>query len=181
MPSTGRDLRLKQVGQSLQSARARAGKMQMTVWQADRVTDILFPLNPHWWAPRSARWDSAMWNDWARYYETDGRAGEEPPPIMKELLHYADEMRMTTQPAYRLEMGKKLLASAAENLWVIGTIGLAPHPVVVSKRLKNVLRNGIWGWDTRWTLAYHPVASGMDSKFTRPISLLQSRLLLDHR
>ena len=40
----GIDLRLKQVDRSLQSARARAGKMQMTVWHADRVTDILFPL-----------------------------------------------------------------------------------------------------------------------------------------
>ena len=83
---------------------------------------------------------------------------------MKELMHYADEMRMTTQPAYRLEMGKKLLASAAENLWVIGTIGLAPHPVVVSKRLKNVLPNGVWGWDTRWTLAYHPATWYFDEE-----------------
>ena len=159
----GIDLRLKQVDRSLQSARARAGKMQMTVWHADRVTDILFPLIPHWWAPRNVGWDSG-WNAWARYYETDGRLGEEPPPIMKELLHYADEMRMTTQPAYRLEMGKKLLASAAENLWVIGTVGLAPHPVVVSKRLKNVLPNGIWGWDNRWTLAYHPATWYFDEE-----------------
>ena len=38
----------------------------------------------------------------------------------------------------------------------IGTVGQAPHPVVTSTRLKNVPPTGIWGWDNRWTLAYHP-------------------------
>ena len=33
--------------------------------------------------------------------------GEEPPPIMKELVHYADEMRMTTQPAYSTGDGQE--------------------------------------------------------------------------
>ena len=35
-------------------------------------------------------------------------------------------------------------------------MGQAPHPVVVSTRLKNVTPTGIWGWDNRWTLSYHP-------------------------
>ena len=48
------------------------------------------------------------------------------------------------------------LVKAADNLWTIGTVGQAPHPVVISRRLKNVPETGIWGWDNRWTLAYHP-------------------------
>lgn len=152
----GIDLHLKLVSRSLQSARAQAGAMQMTLWHADRVTDILFPLMPDWWVPRSTGWDRSMWNDWARYYQTDGRLGEEPPPIMKQLQRWTDEMRMTMDDRRRLEIGQKILRVGADNLWVIGTVGLAPHPVVVSKRLKNVLSNGIWGWDNRWTLAYHP-------------------------
>jgi peptide/nickel transport system substrate-binding protein len=152
----GIDLRLKLVNRSLQSARAQAGAMQMTVWHADRVTDILFPLIPDWWVPRSTGWDRGMWNDWARYYQTDGRLGEEPPAIMKQLQMWTDEMRMTMNDQRRLEVGKKILRVGADNLWVIGTVGLAPHPVVVSKRLQNVPTNGIWGWDNRWTLSYHP-------------------------
>jgi hypothetical protein len=35
-------------------------------------------------------------------------------------------------------------------------IGLAPQPVIVSKRLKNVTLQGYWGWDNRWTMPYHP-------------------------
>lgn len=157
----GIDLRLKQVDRGLQNARASAGAMEMTLWHADRVTDILFPLVPDWWVPRSAGWDRCMWNKWARYYETQDRPpaerlGEKPPPIVLQLQAWADEMRTTTDPRRRLAVGKEILRSGADNLWTIGTVGLAPHPVVVSKRLKNVIPNGIWGWDNRWTLSYHP-------------------------
>ena len=145
----------------MQNARASAGLMEMTLWHADRVTDILFPLVPDWWVPRSAGWDRCMWNDWARYYQTQNRPeaeqlGEVPPPIIRQLQAWADELRTTTDPTRRLQAGKNLLRAGADNLWTIGTVGLAPHPVVVSKRLKNVVPNGIWGWDNRWTLSYHP-------------------------
>ena len=157
----GIDLRLKLVDRGLQNARASGGAMEMTLWHADRVTDILFPLVPDWWVPRSAGWDRCMWNDWARYYETQHRPpaerlGEKPPPLILQLQAWADELRTTTDRQRRLEVGKRLLRVGAENLWTIGTVGLAPHPVVVSKRLKNVIPNGIWGWDNRWTLSYHP-------------------------
>lgn len=157
----GIDLRLKLVDRGLQNARASAGLMEMTLWHADRVTDILFPIAPDWWVPRSAGWDRCMWNDWARYYETKDRPpaqrlGEKPPPIILQLQDWADELRATTNAARRAELARNLLRAGAENLWTIGTVGLAPHPVVVSKRLRNVIPNGIWGWDNRWTLSYHP-------------------------
>ncbi len=158
----GIDLRIKLVDRSLQSARAQAGEMQMSLWHADRVTDILFPLTPDWWVPRTTGWWASMWNDWARYYQTGGRIGEEPPPIIKRAQFLTDEMRTTTDPAYRLQAGRELLQIGADNLWTIGTVGLAPHPVVVSKRLRNVIPDGIWGWDNRWTLAYHPATWWLD-------------------
>ena len=48
----GIDMRLKSVERSLQSERAQANKMQMTLWHADKVTDILFPLVPDWFYPQ---------------------------------------------------------------------------------------------------------------------------------
>ena len=85
-----------------------------------------------------------------------GRIGEEPPAIIKDLQYWTDELRTSTNPARRLEAGHHLLQVGADNLWTLGTVGLAPHPVVVSSRLKNVIPNGTWGWDNRWTLSYHP-------------------------
>jgi peptide/nickel transport system substrate-binding protein len=152
----GIDLRLKLVDRSLMSARAQAGEMQMSLWHAGRVTDILFPLTPDWWVPRTTGWWATMWNDWARYYQTDGTLGEKPPPIIRQLQTWTDDMRTSTDPVLRLAAGRKMTHVGAEKLWTVGTVGLAPHPVVISKRLKNVIPNGIWGWDNRWTMAYHP-------------------------
>ena len=75
---------------------------------------------------------------------------------MQQLQAWAEEMRLTMDPARRIEVGKKILATHAENLWMIGTVGLAPHPVVVTARLRGVPPEAIWGWDNRWTLSYHP-------------------------
>ena len=154
--AVGVDLRLKQVDRSLQSARAQAGEMQMTLWHADKVMDVLFPLLPDWFVPHRAGWDIAMWNDWARYYQTKGRIGEEPPPVIKQIHRWNDQFREATDPAERMIAGQKIVDAASQNLWTIGTVGQAPHPVVISRRLKNVPTEGIWGWDNRWTLAYHP-------------------------
>ena len=55
--AVGIDLRLKIVDNGLQSARAEAGTMEMTLWHADRVTDILLPVEPWWWAPVTTGWE----------------------------------------------------------------------------------------------------------------------------
>ena len=160
----GIDVRLKSVERSLQAERAQANRMQMTLWHADKVIDILFPLVPDWFYPHRSGWDIAMWNHWARYYQTDGELGEAPPELIRTLQNWGDELRTATTEARRTQAAKALLAAAAENLWTIGTVGQAPHPVVVSTRLRNVTPTGIWGWDNRWTLAYHPATWYIDEK-----------------
>ena len=152
----GIDLRLKSIERRLQTERAQANRMQMTLWHADKVTDILFPLVPDWFYPHRAGWEIAMWNHWARYYQTDGELGEKPPELIRNLQYWGDELRAATTEAHRAKAARTLLAAAAENLWTIGTVGQAPHPVVVSSRLRNVTPTGVWGWDNRWTLPYHP-------------------------
>jgi len=65
-------------------------------------------------------------------------------------------MTTTLDADRRLWLGKQILRSQAENLWAIGTLGLAPQPVVVHNTLHNVPERGYWGWDNRWSLPYHP-------------------------
>ncbi len=154
--AVGIDLRQKLVDSSLQAARALAGEMQMTLWHADRVTDILFPQSPDFWVPRRTGADMSSWPEWSVWYQTEGRLGIEPPSAMRQLQLWGDELRTTMDEARRVEVGKNILRSNAENIWVIGAVGLAPHPVVVSSRLRGIPGNGIWGWDNRWTLSYHP-------------------------
>jgi peptide/nickel transport system substrate-binding protein len=154
--AVGIDLRLRLIDNSLQRERALANRMQMTVWQGDRNTDILLPIRAVWWAPVASGWSTVMWNDWARWYSTGGEIGTEPPPELRQLQIWFDQMRTALNPVRRIEFGRKLLKSNAENLWTIGTIGLAPHPVVISRHLRGVPEQGIWGWAHRWTMPYHP-------------------------
>ena len=70
--------------------------------------------------------------------------------------------------AHRATAARTLLVAAAENLWTIGTVRQAPHRVVVSRRLKNATPTGIWGWDNRWTLAFHPATWYFDEAPEKP-------------
>ena len=53
-------------------------------------------------------------------------------------------------------MGKEIMASQAENLWTIGTVGLTPHPVVAANNLGNLPENAFFGWDHLWGIYRHP-------------------------
>lgn len=154
--SVGLDIRFKQIDGNIQGRRARANLMDMTLWHADRTTDVLFPPQPYWFVPMHSNWEECHWALWSNWYRTNGEEGEKPPEKIMELLNWWIEMRTSMDQERRIVLGKNILRSTAENLWTIGTIGLAPHPLIVKNRLKNVTVKGYWGWDSRWTLPYHP-------------------------
>jgi len=150
------DIRLKQLTGGLQSERARANLMHMTLWHADRSTDILFPPEPFWFVPMRRNWEVSIWPAWALWYLSSGEKGEEPTGKPRQVLDWWVEMRTCMDERRRIELGRNILRSQAQNLWTIGTVGLAPHPLVVSNRLRNVPERGYWGWDNRWSFPYHP-------------------------
>ncbi|MDE0450394.1 MAG: ABC transporter substrate-binding protein [Gammaproteobacteria bacterium] len=158
----GIDLRLKSIERRLQAERAMSNKMQMTAWHADKVTDILFPHWPDWFYPHRAGWDMTMWNHWGRYHQSGGELGEEPPELIRNMQDWGGQLLTATDEESRTKAAKALLRAHADNLWAIGTVGNAPHPVAVSRRLKNVVPNGIWGADNRWTTPYHPATWYID-------------------
>jgi len=154
--AVGIDVRVRLIDRGLQLARARSNEFVMTLWHADRTTDVLFAGNPDFWVPRKIAGSLAMWSEWSRWYLTDGVMGEQPPAEIIELQRISDELTTTMDPIRRVQLGKQILAANAQNLWTIGTVGLAPQPIVVSSRLKNVVDEGLWGWDIRGTMPYHP-------------------------
>ena len=158
----GIDLRLKSIERRLQAERAMSNKMQMTAWHADKVTDILFPHWPDWFYPHRAGWDMTMWNHWGRYHQSGGQLGEEPPELIRSMQNWGGQLLTAIDERSRTRSAKALLEAHADNLWAIGTVGNAPHPVAVSRRLKNVVPNGIWGADNRWTTPYHPATWYID-------------------
>ena len=145
---------LKQISHSLKSI--RAGLLDMSLWHADRNTDILFPIEPFWYVPMQVGQAITHWSEWSRWYRSDGERGWEPPSDVMDLIRWWEVLRRTTDPEERIEAGRNILRSQAENLWAIGIIGLGPHPVIVRNELRNVPSQGYWGWDSRWSWPYYP-------------------------
>ena len=50
-----------------------------------------------------------------------------------------DQYRTSVDAAEQVEIGKQLVRMATENLWAIGTVGMAPTPVIVKNDFKNVI------------------------------------------
>jgi len=145
----------KLVSRQLQQERAPGNMMDATIWHGDRATDIIFfqtrkivPIVPHW--------GSSNWPEWARWFNTGGSAGWEPPAHIKEYYGWWETMQTEPSLEKRIELGKKILRSQAENLYVIGTVGEAPWPVVVDSDLRNIPEKGIWVWDSLWTASINP-------------------------
>ena len=130
--------------------------MDMTIWHADRNADILFPIEPYGTCRPMAAGSKASGPSGRGGIFPTARSGWEPPAQIKELIGWWETLRRTTDEEERIAMGKKILRSQAENLWALGVIGLGPHPVVVSRKLRNVPPQGYWGWDSRWTWPYYP-------------------------
>ena len=57
----------------------------------------------------------------------------------------------------KIRLGKAILASQADNLWVIGTVGEVPLPMPRSNKLRNFPERGGHDWSIgSWTGPQHP-------------------------
>lgn len=126
--------------------RVYAGDTRMSVWSgienglptADSVPDEFAPVEQV----------GLQWPKWGQYIETGGRSGEPADlPAARELLDLADSWRDTAGTEARAAIWKRILANHAENVWSIGIVAGVRQPVVVSNRLRNVPREGVWAWN----------------------------------
>lgn len=142
----GFDLMLKEVSWNLEREHIKADKSQLGLWHVSPVLDaIWFAHEPFWCVIVEAetRWGSK----WGKYVMSKGKAGEEPPEEVLKVQRLWEAQKTTLDEEERILLGKQILASQAENLWTIGTVGLAPVPIIVANNLKNVPEESLWGWD----------------------------------
>lgn len=88
----------------------------------------------HGWAPESARW-----------YATNGEQGEEPTPDIKALQDWYDQMQTTADPDERVRIGKQIIQSHVDNVWMIGTVRY-PAVAIVKNNFRNVPQDVIQSW-----------------------------------
>ena len=65
----------------------------------------------------------------------------------KELMALNDEWRTAAGEAKRADIWKRMLKIHADEVFTIGIVANVRQPVVISNRLRNVPKAGVWNWD----------------------------------
>jgi peptide/nickel transport system substrate-binding protein len=122
--------------------RAIANEVMVASWTTDRglvpMVDPIyqFPFdNRSWMGPAFGVW-----------YNTGGEQGEEPPDFIKAAMDLYDEYKTTIDADRQVEIGKEIVRLSSEGLWTLGTVGLAPTPVVVKNNFMNVAADHTTDW-----------------------------------
>jgi len=149
--AVGVKINYKAVTRNLLTQKIGANEEPVSLWHGDETADTLFLRRPKYFTPLDG--DESTWGVlWGRWYETQGEGGVEPPDYIKDLYNWMDEYNMTDEN----EPAAKVLASQAEHVWTIGTVGNAPHPLIINNALHNTTDDGYWTWDSLWTWPVWP-------------------------
>lgn len=147
----GVDVILQPQERSLNSQRAEANEIQMNMWHGG-ITDS------NWLATGSPPMPAVIgWaTTWAQWYTSGGEEGEQPPAEYLEYFQMAREMTTTLDEDRRTEIAKELWQAQADQVWHIGTVGMAPYPIIIKETLRNFPEEGVWSGGDLWLHPYDP-------------------------
>jgi peptide/nickel transport system substrate-binding protein len=127
-------------------SRALAGSIVMSVWQGLDNAVPTADMSPEALAPTSA--DQLQWPLWGQHYAASGESGEAPDsPEAIELVDLLGQWRRSTDSATRAAIWHRMLALRADQCFTIGTVSGALQPIVHAAALRNVPREGLWGFE----------------------------------
>ncbi|MCE8539788.1 ABC transporter substrate-binding protein [Ruegeria pomeroyi] len=88
------------------------------------------------------------WPKWGQYYQTAGQVGEAPDlPEAQRLMELLHDWESAVNDQERAAAWSEMLAIHADQIYGIGLLAEAPQPIVVSARMRNVPKKGMWAWD----------------------------------
>ncbi|HTZ76315.1 MAG TPA: ABC transporter substrate-binding protein [Stellaceae bacterium] len=136
--------------------RVYAGSTMMSI---DKGYDNGLPsanMPPIEFTPTNQR--QLQWPKWGQYVETKGKAGEAIDlPAAEQLRQLYLDWFKTRSEDERAEIWAKILDIQADQVFTIGVVAGVMQPVVVSNKLRNVPREGIYNWDPGAFFGiYHP-------------------------
>jgi len=141
----GIKLIIKPADRDVMRNRAFSGEAMMTAWSGWDTGIPTADMSPDELAPTR---QALNWPKWGNYFETAGKIGEAPDmAVAKELLKLDASWNAAKTTAERKAAWEKMLAIHAAQQFIIGTVSGVMQPVVVSNRLKNVPKNGVFSWD----------------------------------
>jgi len=148
----GIDVNTKEISGELSGTRQAANLIECGIWHGGWETGILFPFsNPLMSGNGSFAWPKI----WQHYFA--GKEIDQPiPPEVQDLYNAWMTATTTSDKNELLALGKKMLQLQADNMWLIGTVGLAPSPIIVRKNLRNMPETGHYTWEVQWLISRNP-------------------------
>jgi peptide/nickel transport system substrate-binding protein len=117
----GIDLNVQEVERSLAIRRAAANEQQLSAWNNDGSEHLFtFPGHVFPYDPNSLASSGILYTQW---FQSGGTQGKEPPPRLRELM---EKWRRAfgVPEEERIKLGKEVWKIAAEEVYVIGVIGM---------------------------------------------------------
>ena len=148
MKGIGIEMSVKADNRDLYAQRVYANDVEMNEWNGVAFTNTMV-IDPRVFVPFRTGDETIWYGSWASWYVTGGKEGNEPIPIVKELLALYEKMVATIDDAERNAIVDEILKIHAENVFGIGTVGKIMKPLLISNRLRNVPKeNLVHGYDT---------------------------------
>jgi len=123
------------VERSLLYTRVTGNQYEVTVWGMDRSYNPL--IEPLYLVP--FKLEIGIWYPlYVIWYDSGGKSGEQPPKDVARLRDLWERIKATPSDAVRARLLKEICRLHAENIWLIGTVGEVPTPVVVKNNFRNV-------------------------------------------
>ena len=137
----------RQVTRELFAQRAMANELQANAWFGDAIDEVRMRTQPQVnimppYALDTVPMIGQGWRDWQR---TNGQMGEKPPAEIQKIQETVAEWLKTVKgsPEY-FELGREILSLNVQGLYMIGTVGELPRPLVIRNGLRNFPRDMTW-------------------------------------
>jgi len=122
------------------------GEVVMSTWEGLNRGLATPEMNPEELAPVSPV--QGQWPSWGRHWETKGSAGE--APTLPEVARLSELYKSWTVAGSRDEQEKiwsEMLSIFTDQVYTIGIVSGGLQPVVVSRKLRNIPKEGIWAFE----------------------------------
>ena len=134
----GIDLTVQEVERSLALKRTAANEQQLGAWNNDGSEHLFtFPLHVF---PFEIATVASSGPLYAKWFQSAGTQGKEPPARMKELMEKFKRAYGVPEKE-RIELGKEVWKIAADEVYIIGVIGMGPASMgvrVVKTNMGNI-------------------------------------------
>lgn len=142
----------KELAGELWGQRLNGNEIACSIWHGGWETGILFPASN----PLLAGNGRYAWPKYWDHYFGGQEIDQEIPAVVQELYDTWVAATTASNEADLVRLGKKILEMQADNVWLIGTVGLAPHPIIAKKNLRNVPETGHYTWEVQWMISRNP-------------------------